>query len=219
MSTPTRAPRNTLSRDLVVERAVRLADREGLGVLTIRALAGECGVKPMAIYHHVSGKEEILDAIVDAVFAEIYAPQVDGPWREELARRSRSVREALGRHPWALALMEARRNPGLATLAGHEACLEVLRSAGFSLQATAHAYAVLDAFVYGFALQETMLAQVDLDGSVDELVESMDLARFPRMHEFATEHVLQDGYAFAASFEVGLELVLDALERLQAAFA
>lgn len=218
MSDPARAPRNTLSRDLVVARAVALADRDGLGVLTIRNLAAECGVKPMAIYHHIANKEAILDAIVDAVFAEVYVPRTSRPWCDELAERSRSMRATLRRHPWALALMEARRNPGPATLLGHEACLEVLRSAGFSLQATAHAYAVLDAFVYGFALQEAMLDQVGLAESAAELVEGMNLAGFPRMAEFATQHVLAEGYSFASSFEVGLDLVLDALERLRVAF-
>lgn len=216
VSSAARAPRNTLTRDRVVAAAVRLADREGLAALTIRALAGECGVKPMAIYHHIANKDAILDAIVDAVYAEIHPPRPDGDWREELATRTRSMREALRRHPWALATLEGRSNPGPQALGGHEACLEVLRSAGFSLQATAHAYAILDAFVYGFSLQESMLAQVDLDDSAAELIEGIDLSGFPRMAEFATQHVLLEGYAFANSFEVGLELTLDSLERLRA---
>lgn len=218
MTSSTRAPRNSLSRDLVVARAVALADREGLGDLTIRALAVECGVKPMAIYHHIANKEAILDAIVDVVFAEVYSPQPGRPWRDELTERSRAMRAALRRHPWALALMETRRSPGPATLRGHEACLEVLRSAGFSLQATAHAYAVLDAFVYGFSLQEAMLDEVDLEGSAEEFVAALDLTGFPRMAEFAARHVLADGYAFGNSFEVGLELTLDGLERLRVLF-
>lgn len=218
MSSPARAPRNSLTRDRVVRQALALADRDGIAVLTIRALAAECGVKPMAIYHHIASKEAILDAIVDAVFEEIYLPRADRPWREELAQRSRSMREALGRHPWALSLMEARRNPGPANLQGHEACLEVLRTHGFSLPATAHAYAVLDAFVYGFSLQEAMLGQIDLESSAPELIESMDLARYPRLMEFATQHVLAEDYSFASSFEVGLDLVLDALERVRSAY-
>ena len=215
MSTPARAPRNSLSRDLVVRRALELADRDGLAVLTIRALADACEVKPMAIYHHIANKDAILDAIVDAVFDEIYVPQAQGPWREELAERCRSMRAALRRHPWALALMESRRNPGPANLRGHEACLDVLRTAGFSLPATAHAYAVLDAFVYGFALQEAMLGEIDLEGSAAELIDGIDLRSHPRMAEFATQHVLRPGYSFGDSFEVGLELTLDAVERLR----
>lgn len=214
MSSPARAPRHTITRERVITGALELADAEGLAALTIRALAGRLGVKPMAIYHHVAGKEEILDAIVDAVYAEIYLPASGPPWREELAHRSRSMREALGRHPWALGLMETRRHPGPANLASHESVLEVLRSAGFTLVATAHAYAILDAFVYGFALQESMLSSIDLEGSTADLLAGIDFTGLPRMVEFATDHVLVEGYAFADSFEVGLALVLDGIAAL-----
>lgn len=214
MSTSARAPRNTLTRERVVVAAVDLADSEGLGALTIRAIAARLGVQPMALYHHLASKDEILDAIVDAVYAEVYLPSATGPWREELATRSRFMREALVRHPWALALMETRVHPGRANLANHEAVLDVLRTAGASLPATAHAYAVLDAFVYGFALQEAMLAAIDLAGSAEDLLAGMDLASLPRMTEFATQHVLVGDYDFADSFEVGLRLVLDGIATL-----
>lgn len=218
VSSRSRAPRNTLSRELVVSTAVRLADRDGLAALTMRALAAECGVKPMALYHHIANKEAILDAIVDAVYVEIYRPKREGPWRAELATRSRSMRAALGHHPWALSTLEGRRNPGPEALGGHESCLEVLRLAAFSLQATAHAYAILDAFVYGFSLQEAMLDQVDLDDSAADLIEGIDLSGFPRMAEFASKHVLTEDYSFGSSFEVGLGLTLDSLERLRATY-
>ena len=214
MSSSTRAPRNTLSRDRLVSVAVELADEEGLAALTIRALAGRLGVQPMALYHHLPNKDAILDAIVDAVYAEVYLPSTMAPWRDELTERSRSMRAALRRHPWGLALMETRANPGHANLANHEAVLDVLRTAGFSLPATAHAYAVLDAFVYGFSLQEAMLASSDFEDSAEEFLAGMDLAGRPRMAEFATEHVLADDYAFSDSFEVGLTLVLDGIAGL-----
>ncbi|QCC78522.1 TetR/AcrR family transcriptional regulator [Nocardioides daphniae] len=199
----------------MVAAALDLADSEGISALTIRALASGLGVKPMAIYHHVANKDEILDAIVDAVYAETYLPRPYAPWREELARRTRSVHDALNRHPWALGLMETRKAPGPANLASHEAVLEVLLTAGFSLGATAHAYATLDAFVYGFCLQEVMLDSIDLAGSADDLLAGMNLTGHPRMAQFAAEHVLQPGYAFGDSFEVGLGLVLDGLEQLR----
>lgn len=214
MSTSPRAARNTISRDRVLSAAVELADTEGLSALTIRALATRLGVKPMALYHHVSSKDEILDAIVDAVYAEVYLPIAGQPWRTELAERCRSMRAALARHPWALALMETRTNPGIANLTNHEAVLDVLRTAGFTLPATAHAYAAIDAFVYGFALQEAMLDSIDLAGSTEAILAGMDFSGFPRMAEFATGHVLTEGYAFGDSFEVGLAIVLDGLAAL-----
>lgn len=209
-----RAPRNTLTRERVITAALEVADADGIAALTIRALAAHLGVKPMAIYHHVANKEEILDALVDAVHADVHLPSAAGPWRDELVLRSRSMHDALGRHPWAVGLMEARVSPGPASLASHEATLDLLLTAGFSLQATAHAYATLDAFVYGFVLQETMLDSIDLAGSAEQIIAGINLAGFPRMAQFAEQHVMQEGYAFSSSFEVGLGLVLDGIATL-----
>lgn len=212
-----RAPRGSLTRDRVVSEAVRLADESGVSSLTMRSLADRLAVKPMAIYHYTAGKEELLDAMIDGVFAEMVLPAPGGDWQERLADRSRSMRAALSRHPWALALMETRVTPGPATLAHHEAVLEVLRSAGFDVAATAHAYAILDAFVYGFALQEAMLGSIDLEGSAPEITAGLDMRDAPRMAELAAEHVMRPGYAFGESFEVGLRMVLAGIATLTTA--
>lgn len=212
-----RAPRHTLDRERVLTSALELADRSGLDALTIRGLATNLGVRPMAIYHYVTSKDELLDALVDLVFSEVSTP-LGADWRTELSRRSASLREALSRHRWALPVLETRAHPGPATLAGHEAVLDVLRRAGFSLRATAHAYAVLDAFVYGFALQEAMLETVGLPDSPAAVMEGMDLARFPRIAELAQMYANAPTYPFAASFEVGLNLVLDGIERFAGLF-
>lgn len=214
MSSP-RAPRNTLTRERLLHGALELADRGGLDKLTIRALAEHLGVKPMAIYHYIRGKDELLDAMVDAVFAAIATPDARGDWRAELATRSRSMRKQLAVHPWALTVLETRANPGPANLAGHEAVLETLRSAGFSVVAAGHAYALLDAFVYGFALQEAMLSQVGLEDDAAELAGSMDFSGAPRIAELAAHYAEAEDYPMRASFDVGLELLLDALGRLR----
>ena len=105
--------RETLSRDRIMRGALAVADAGGLAALTIRSLAKELGVKPMAVYHYVANKDEILDGLVDLVFSEIELPSPDGEWRDEIARRMGSAREALRRHPWAIALMEyADARPG-----------------------------------------------------------------------------------------------------------
>lgn len=212
MSIP-RAPRNTLSRDRVVTAALELIDRDGLDAFTIRLLAADLGVRPMAIYHYVESKNELLDALVDLVFREIYVACRGEDWRRELHQRCTSLRETLARHRWALPVMESRRHPGPATLANHEAVLDVLRSSGLSLQATAHSYATLDAFVYGFALQETMLETAGLPDSAADVMDGMDLRRFPRIAELATMYANAPTYPFVASFDVGLNLILDGIER------
>ena len=120
----------------------------------MRSLAQELGVKPMALYYHVANKDEILDGIVDLVFSEIELPSANGDWRSEIVRRANSARRVLRRHPWAIGLMESRKAPGPATLRHHDATIGTLRAAGFSVEMTAHAYALLDSYIYGFALQE-----------------------------------------------------------------
>ncbi|RYB88555.1 TetR/AcrR family transcriptional regulator [Nocardioides glacieisoli] len=209
---PRRAQRNTLDRDRVLTSAMLLADRDGLDALTIRGLAAELGVRPMAIYHYVASKDELLDELVDLVFREVYVP-CGQDWRTELFQRSTSMREALGRHPWALPVVDTRSHPGPAMLANHEAVLDVLRGSGFSLQATTHAYAVMDAYVYGFALQEVMLQKAGLPDSAPKGLEDITLARFPRISELATIYITAPVYPLLASFDIGLNLILDGIGR------
>ena len=210
------AERPQLSRDRVLRAAVAVADGGGLGGLTIRSLATQLDVKPMSVYYYVANKNEILDGIVDLVFGEIELPSPGGDWRAEIRKRARSAREVLRRHPWAIALMESRTSPGPATLRHHDANLGTLRAAGFSVVMTAHAYALLDAFVYGFAVQE---AGLPFEGSEDAaevaggMMEQFASGQYPHLTELATEHVLQPGYVFGDEFDFGLELILDGLAR------
>ncbi|MER7133200.1 TetR/AcrR family transcriptional regulator [Streptosporangium saharense] len=203
-----------LSRERVLHGALAVADAGGIGSLTIRSLAQALGVKPMSVYHHVANKDEILDGIVDLVFQEIELPSADGDWRAELRRRAESARRVLRRHPWALGLLESRTTPGPATLRHHNAVLGILRGAGFSVRMAAHAYALLDSYVYGFALQETSLP-FDGPQSVTDVVEPMTRRAFadayPHLVEMATEHVLRPGYDFGDEFDFGLDVILDAL--------
>lgn len=208
-----RGRRPRLSRELVIAGAVELADEIGVEPLTLRKLAGHLGVKPMSIYHHVANKDEILDGMVDAVFAEIHAPAPAGDWRTEMRTRARSAREALRRHPWATAMLESRTNPGPDSLRHNDAVIGCLRANGFDAALVAHALAVLDAFIFGFAIQEASLPG---HGGV-ELVELADdlMARFaadhPNLAWFTAEFVMAPGYHFGDQFEPGLDLLLDGL--------
>ena len=212
-SRPVRAP---LSRERVLRGALAVADAGGLASLTIRSLASELGVKPMSVYYHVANKDEILDGIVDLVFGEIDLPLAGGDWRTEMHRRAVSARAVLSRHPWAIALLQSRTNPGPATLRHHDAIIGALRGAGFSVRMTAHAFAVIDSYVYGFALSEAALP-IHGPETVAEVAESMmqHVAddTYPHLAEFSTEHVLKPGYDFGEEFEYGLELIIDALSK------
>jgi AcrR family transcriptional regulator len=198
----------------VLRAALDVADAHGVAGLTIRSLATALGVKPMSVYHHVANKDEILDGIVDLVFGEMEPPAPGGDWRVEIRKRSRSMRQVLRRHSWATALLESRRTPGPANLHHHDAVLGTFRAAGFSVEMTAHAYALVDAFVYGFALREAALPFSDPD-TVPEvarpILEQFSTGEYPHLVELATEFVMQPGYDFGDEFDFGLELVLDGL--------
>jgi AcrR family transcriptional regulator len=205
-----------LSRQRVLDAAVALADRDGVGALSMRKLAQELGVEAMSLYHHVAGKDAILDGIVDVVFAEIELPSGDGGWKAAMRRRAVSAREVLRRHPWATALMESRSTPGPANLRHHDAVLGVLRNAGFSVELAAHAYSLLDAYIYGFALQESSLPFDTPEETAEVASSIMDgfpTDAFPYLTEIAVEHVLQPGYDYGNEYQFGLELILDGLER------
>ena len=212
---PSVAGRPSLTPDRVIAAAVALADAIGVDALTIRKLAVELDVKPMTIYHHVPNKEAIIDGMVDLVFDEIDLPPTDTDWKQAIRRRAVSARVVLARHRWAAPLMESRTSPGPATLRHHDAVLGCLRAGGFSIEMTAHAYAVIDAFIYGFALQEASLPATAGDEMADlaqSMTATMPVGEYPHLVEFATEHVLQPGYDFGHEFDFGLDLILDGLE-------
>lgn len=206
--------RGPLSRDRVLRGALAVADAGGIGSLTIRSLAHELGVKPMSVYHYVANKDEIIDGIVDLVYSEIELPSAGGDWRTEMRLRAISARQVMRRHPWSIPLLQSRTSPGAATLRHHDAVIATLREAGFSVGMTAHTFALIDSYVFGFALSEASLP-INGPETVPEVVEKMseqfNAADYPHLVEFSVEHVLKPGYDFGLEFEFGLTVILDGL--------
>lgn len=208
--------RESLNRNRVLAAAVAFADEHGIGTLSMRKLGESLGVEAMSLYNHVANKGDLLDGMVDAVFAEIDLPPEEDGWKAAMRQRATSARRALTRHRWAIGLMESRRSPGPATLRHHDAVLACLRRAGFSIELTAHAYAALDSYIYGFALQEATLPFETAEETVEltrEILGQMPADAYPYLTELALEHVLRPGYRFGDEFEFGLDLLLDGLER------
>jgi AcrR family transcriptional regulator len=205
-----------LSRERVLRAAIALADTAGIASLTMRKLGEELQVEAMSLYNHVANKDDILDGIVDLVFSEIALPPDRTEWKSALRQRAISARDALVRHPWAIGLLESRVTPGPATLRHHDAVIGSLRKAGFSIGMSAHAYSVMDSYIYGFALQQTTLA-VGMSSQPSEMAESflrqLPTNDYPHLAEMITEHAMKPGYNHADEFEFGLDLILDSLER------
>ena len=209
-------PRRRLSRERVLQAAIAHADAEGLEALTMRTLAEMLEVAPMALYRHVANKEDLIDAMVDVVFSEIGVPSGGGDWKTAMRQRAISVRDALSRHRWAIGLMESRRNPGPANLRHHDAVIGRLRAAGFSIQMAAHAYSLLDGYIYGFALTKMNLpfeSTAEVADVAKTMLQPFPVNEYPNLVEFITEHAMQPGYDYGDEFEYGLDLILDGLDR------
>ena len=213
---PGAEPRARLNRDRVLRAAVALADTGGIESLTMRRLGEELGVEAMSLYNHVANKDDLLNGMIDAVFSEIDLPSGAADWKTAMRERAVSAREALSRHPWAIGLMESRTSPGPATLRHHDTVIGRLREAGFSIEMAAHAYSVLDSYIYGFALQEVNLPFDTVEGTaqvVETILAQLSADKYPHLTEMAVEHVLQPGYEYGNEYEFGLDLILDGLER------
>ena len=212
---PAPARHTPLTRARVLTAAVAFADEHGLASLSMRKLGEVLGVEAMSLYNHVANKDDLLDGMIDLVFSEIELPSPGEEWKTAMRRRALSARDALGRHRWAITLMQSRTTPGPATLRHHDAVIGCLRGAGFSVAVTAHAVSLLDSYIYGFALQQAALPFETPEQTADlaeSIMAAMPADAYPHLVELAVEHVLRPGYDYAEEFEVGLGMILDALD-------
>lgn len=208
-----------LTRERVLDAAMRIADGEGLEALTMRRLADELGAGAMSVYHHVPNKDGIVDGILERVVGEMEPPT--GPhWKAALRAASVSAHEALGRHPWAAAALLGGERASPARLRHMDAILGCLRGAGFSDVETDLAYHVLDSHIMGFSL---WLAGISAGlrrlGPVSNAYELFDASELPHLAEHIDVHLREDRTAQPSPFAYGLDLILDGLERQLAARA
>jgi AcrR family transcriptional regulator len=208
------SPRPPLTADRVLRAAVAVADRDGLGALTMRRLGTELGVEAMSLYKHVANKEAILDGVVELIVGQIEIPSEETYWKDAMRRRAISARGVLAGHSWAVGLLETRGPLGPATMRHVDAVLGKLRSAGFSVENAVHAFWLLDSYVYGHVIQETSLSPVGTSPPepAASVLEQATMAEYPHLVEVA-EHALGSGYSVDREFRYGLDLILNALEQ------
>ncbi|MFF3594555.1 TetR/AcrR family transcriptional regulator [Kitasatospora indigofera] len=222
------ARRAPLSRDRVLRAAVALADGTGIEALSMRRLAQELGVVPMALYKHVANKEELLDGMVDAVVGAIRPPDLGPDWRGAVRGRILAAREALRSHPWASQVIRSRSGPTPALLAHMDAVIGVFRTGGFSVDLTHHAMHALGSRVLGFTQEVFDAPPGAAPGAVagpqaaEQAAAFRQLAeRYPHVTELAgaTAHdddsVVGPGCDDQFEFEFALDLLLDGFERLR----
>jgi AcrR family transcriptional regulator len=207
-----------LSREAVLRAALAVADEGGLEAMTMQRVGDAVGAEAMSLYRHVRNKEDLLDGVVDLVFAEIELPRAGVDWNVAMRERAVSARDVLRRHQWAIGLMESRSQPGAANMRHHDAVLGVLLAAGFTSASATHAYNLLDSFIYGFALQERGMP-FGTPEEMETMGESMfrdNAGAYPNLQAVAMD-LIEARFSYADEFAFGLELILDGIERQLAA--
>ena len=201
-----------LTRERIVDAAIRVADSDGLGALTMRRLGQELGVEAMALYRHLPNKEAILDAVVDTITDSVATPSENSDWRALLEDRAQTGREVFTAHSWAIGLLEGRAM-GPATMRALDATLGRLRAAGFAIDDAAHALWLVDSFVYGHVIQEVSAGSPSsTDPDIAAGLEDMASGDLPHLAELG-ERALGGTFSYDEEFERGLESILDAVAR------
>ena len=211
-------PRAPLSKERVLAAAVALADTRGVGSLSMRKLAQELGVVPMALYKHVANKDELLDGMIDVVVGEIDPPAGGTDWKAAIRQRVLSARRALRRHPWASQVMESRDRPTPAVLEHLDSMIGMFRAGGFSIDLTHHAMHAMGSRLLGFS-QELFDDTADVAPEQQtELLRRM-AGTYPHITELVTaithDQASVVGPGCDDQFEFALDLMLDGLERLR----
>lgn len=208
-----RRPR--LSRARIVEAAVALADREGIEAVSMRRLAQELGSEPMSLYTHVRNKEDLLDAMVDAVIDEF--PRVDGGhWKASLRQTVLAARRVILGHPWMPRVVETQTTPGPGVPRYYDWIIGLLREGGFSVEMTHHALHILGSRVLGFT-QDLYDDSGDLSPEEAAAFAGRIGDTMPYVAEMAlsaTHDGALGGCDSDLEFAFSLDFILDGLERL-----
>ncbi len=206
------ANRAPLNKERIVLAAVKIADEGGIEALSMRKLGRVFGVEAMAIYHHFSSKEVLIDSMVDSVHAEIEIPTSTDHWTIAIRQRAISAVKAISNHRWAAPLMESRQNPGIASMQLVDATVKCLRGAGFSIHMVAHTLSLLDAYTFGFAQQLRPTETVEQSAQMGlDIMEHFPFVMYPHVGELITQHVVKSGYRTMDEYYYGLDLILDGI--------
>ncbi|MGA4850873.1 TetR/AcrR family transcriptional regulator [Streptomyces sp. G5(2025)] len=214
------APRAALTPQRIAAVAVRVADAEGLAAVTMRRLATELGVAPMAAYRHVSGKEDLLALMVDLASAGLGPPPEVTGWREVLREAGIATREVTLRHPWMAELPTPLHALTPNRLAVAERQLAALDGHGLDVDTMMAAFRTVTAYVGGMVRSEVALgaylrerewdsAEEARKGLAPQMSYLIGTGRYPTYRRYIHEATRKDDPAW--EFETGLDCVLDGI--------
>lgn len=222
--TPSATSRRPLSRDRVLRRAVKLADADGLAAVSMRRLGTDLGVEAMSLYHHVKGKEALLDAMVEQVGAELNAevatldlPEPSEDWAAALRARALAARVVMLRHPWMPTVLESRTTMSLEVVRFYDGVVAILTAGGFDHDLTHHALHALGSRVLGFT--QELFDPGDAGEDTSEEVMAQMAQHVPHLMAMLADVAHDEpGQTLGwcddqTEFEFGLDVLLDGLER------
>jgi AcrR family transcriptional regulator len=179
-----RAPWGSISREDIVQAAVRIVETGGYEEMSIRSLAAELGVAPMSLYRHIRDKDDLLDEVVDLLLARVWHPATDqDDWQAWIIEAAANLRQFLVTQPAALHVY--LRHPVLSPAAVQrmEAMMSVLRRAGLDEALARSAYGALHTYTIGFAALEASRA-ASVPGSRDAGSLAQQLAAYTTASQF-----------------------------------
>lgn len=201
-----------LTHERIVTTALKLADEEGIGGLSMRRLATELDCGAMTLYHYIADKDALLEALVDAVAGEIEPPPADADWRAAAEHIAKAALEVQLDHPWVIPIW-ATTWPGPHRFALVEQLLDALAGADLPADIADLGFHALTNHVQGFAQQRLSYQELESKADVTavRLEELFASNQFPRVAEHVefhrSQHEAHDEFGFA------LNLILDGLER------
>lgn len=211
-------PRAPLTRDRIVRAGLQLADGSGVDAVTMRRVGQELGFEAMSLYRHVTGKDDLLNGMLDVVLEEWELPSDEEPWAQAVRASALSVHAALRRHPWAARLLMSGSHLRPARLGYMDSLLGTLRRGGFDADTTYHVYHLLDGHIFGFSLWE--IAYTSAEATDEELVArfiaTVPWDDYPHLTEHRDQHMSDGAHREVSAFEVGLDLILDGLQTSRA---
>lgn len=215
---PAPAPRSTLTPQRIAAAAVAIADTEGLDAVTMRRLAADLGVAPMAAYRYVSGKDELLELMVDHIYGELALPEKAKDWREVLRGLALRTRAVLLGHPWVTRTAVVTLTPN--QLAVPERALSALDGLDLDADTMMAVCRTVDAYVQGAVGFEIGLSELLREqgwsstneartGLAPRMTWLVGTGRYPTYERYLREATRKDDQEW--QFETGLDSVLDGI--------
>lgn len=205
----------SLSRQKIIDEAIRMADKDGLDKVSMRKLADNLDVEAMSLYHHIKNKADLIAEMVDAVVPSIAPLDQCDDWKDAISKRADIMRSTLVAHPWAAHEFVSGLNVGPNMLKYVDTTIGYLLAAGFSYKMADYAWHTIDSYIYGFNLQTQNfpLKPEEYIPAAEQFLPMIPVETHPYMHGMSLS-IIKGSHDGIQDFHFGLDLILESLDRL-----